>query len=74
MTQQPSTGEWWWHLETDSAQPVTDSSYAAQRFPSQAEAEAWLSEIWGELADEGVAAVRLLQGDREVYGPMSLLA
>jgi len=31
-----------------------------------------VGEVWQELAAEGVDAVVLLEGDREVYGPMSL--
>ena len=42
------------------------------RFTSQGDAESWLGESWRELADEGVDSVILLEGDREVYGPMSL--
>lgn len=41
-------------------------------FPTQAEAEAWLGENWQELADSGVSAVTLRQGDFDVYGPMPL--
>jgi hypothetical protein len=43
-------------------------------FPTQAEAEAWLGDAWRELADEGVTDVTLQEGDRVVYGPMSLAA
>ncbi|GAB3623470.1 hypothetical protein GCM10027418_15530 [Mariniluteicoccus endophyticus] len=42
-------------------------------FPSQAEAEAWLTEAYEDLADQGVTEVTLHEGDRVVYGPMSLL-
>lgn len=41
-------------------------------FPTQADAEAWLSQSWEELADAGVSAVTLRQGDFDVYGPMPL--
>ena len=41
-------------------------------FPSQGDAEAWLSEGWSVLREDGVRAVTLLEDDREVYGPMSL--
>ena len=47
---------------------------AGQRFVSQADAESWVGETWTELADEGVASVTLFEGDRAVYGPMSLSA
>ena len=42
------------------------------RFPSQSEAETWLGEVWRELLEGGAESVVLLEGDREVYGPMSL--
>ena len=41
---------------------------------SQADAESWVGEAWRELLDDGVDAVTLFEGDREVYGPMSLHA
>ena len=41
-------------------------------FPSQADAESWVGEAWQELLADGVDAVTLLEGDRVVYGPMSL--
>lgn len=61
---------WTWRFlgedgEALDAQPSPD-------FPAQADAESWLGEEWPELAEVGVSAVTLLEGDREVYGPMSL--
>ena len=41
---------------------------------AQADAESWVGETWADLAGEGVAAVTLFEGDRAVYGPMSLSA
>lgn len=41
-------------------------------FDDQGEAEAWFSDLWPELREAGVDAVVLLDGDAEVYGPMSL--
>ena len=49
-----------------------DTGGASGEFPGQADAEAWLGESWQGLYDDGVRAVTLLDGDREVYGPMSL--
>lgn len=49
-----------------------DDGGASQDFPSQADAETWLGESWRGLLDGGVRAVTLVEGDREVYGPMSL--
>lgn len=64
---------WSWRLlDADGREVEVPEEYADQRFPSQADAESWVGEFWAELADEGVAAVTLLEGDREVYGPMSL--
>lgn len=41
-------------------------------FEDQADAEDWLGRGWQDLLDGGVHAVTLLDGDDEVYGPMSL--
>ncbi len=71
----PSERPWWWRLDDASGEEVEPSEpYAGQRFVSQADAESWVGEIWGELAEEGVASVTLFEGDRSVYGPMSLSA
>ena len=43
-----------------------------ERFPSQGEAESWLGETYPDLLEHGVRAVSLYEGDRLVYGPMSL--
>ena len=43
-------------------------------FPTRSDAETWLGEAYPDLAEDGVAAVTLFEGDREVYGPMSLEA
>lgn len=47
-------------------------SSLSEEFPSQADAEAWLGDSWQDLRNGGVSAVTLLDGDHEVYGPMSL--
>ncbi|HHV21243.1 MAG TPA: hypothetical protein GXZ30_06880 [Propionibacterium sp.] len=49
-----------------------DTGTIDARFDSQAEAEEWLTEHYPDLQDEGVGEVTLLEGDRVVYGPMSL--
>lgn len=41
-------------------------------FPSQAEAESFIGEAWRELLDAGVEQVSLFEGERKIYGPMSL--
>lgn len=43
-----------------------------EEFDDQQEAEAWFGDVWPQLRDAGVDAVVLLDGDTEVYGPMSL--
>ena len=73
----PSAAErpWWWRLEDgDGGEVTVAEEYADQRFVSQADAESWVGETWSELAGEGVAGVTLFDGDRAVYGPMSLSA
>lgn len=45
---------------------------ASPGFPTQADAEGWLAEIWSELAEAEAAAVTLLLFEDVVYGPMSL--
>ncbi|MFT4263691.1 MAG: hypothetical protein QM572_09945 [Nocardioides sp.] len=73
MTATPSSDPWWWRLEdADGAEVEVSAEYAGQRFPSQGDAESWVGEFWRDLADQGVAAVTLLEVDRQVYGPMSL--
>lgn len=67
--------DWWWRLEDALGNEVTVvEEYAAQRFPSQSDAESWVGEVWAELASFGVHGVTLFEGDRLVYGPMSLHA
>jgi hypothetical protein len=59
----------WRYVGGDGAEladPVSES------FPSQADAETFIGECWRELREQGVHAVVLLDGDREVYGPMGL--
>jgi hypothetical protein len=41
-------------------------------FDDQTDAEEWLSREWSALSAGGVAAVTLLDGEDDVYGPMSL--
>jgi len=48
--------------------------YRSQDFPTQADAEAWLTAAYPDLVDAGVLAVSLVEGARTVYGPMSLEA
>ena len=54
-----------WHWKSDNG-PVGED------FDDQAAAEAWLTDHYEDLLDQGTRAVTLCEGDREVYGPMSL--
>lgn len=67
------TDEWWWRLEAADGTPLRPEAQS-QRFPSQADAESWVGEVWQDLQESGVDAVTLFEGDRKVYGPMSLHA
>jgi hypothetical protein len=72
---QPMAGNpvWWWRLETPDGSTVEPQD-GRQEFPTRADAESWVGEFWEELADQGAAAVTLFEGERQVYGPMSLSA
>ncbi len=61
-----------WRWRSVPAPSDTDLPGADETFGSQAEAEAWLSTHFLDLADAGVAEVSLYEEDRLVYGPMSL--
>lgn len=62
--------DWTWRYEDDEGARVDVPEVRA--FESRSEAESWLGENFTDLTDSGVAAVTLLEGDAEVYGPMSL--
>jgi hypothetical protein len=61
---------WSWRMESADGSTIEDVT--GERFPSQADAESWVGEAWQELLGQGVDQVSLLEGDRVVYGPMSL--
>ena len=63
---------WTWRLEALDGTVLEDASISSPSFPSQADAESWVGESWRELLAAGVEQVLLFEGDREVYGPMSL--
>ena len=70
-TRRPDEAPWWWQLlDADGAVVARERS----EFPTRGDAETWLGEVYPDLAEDGVASVTLLEGDREVYGPMSLEA
>jgi hypothetical protein len=59
-------------MEDAAGGPAPSGAASSPEFPAQADAETWIGEVWPELREAGVRAVTLLEGDREVYGPMSL--
>ena len=62
-----------WALLTEGGEEVAVSGELAdQRFATQGDAESWVGEFYGDLADAGVDEVTLFEADRRVYGPMSL--
>ncbi len=67
---------WIWEYETAEGSPLDADQLltapAVEIFPSQSDAESWLGEVWQELLHAGVEQVTLRDGDRKVYGPMSL--
>lgn len=71
MSEQDST--WWWRLDDATGGTVEPAGGRAD-FPTRGDAESYIGETWAELAAEGVASVTLFEGEREVYGPMSLSA
>lgn len=73
MAENSSGDPWWWRLEAADGSTVEPAD-GRQEFPTRADAESWVGEFYEELADQGAAAVTLFEGDRQVYGPMSLSA
>ena len=70
-----SVGEWAgmdWSWRGERADGSVVDGAVPDRFPSQADAETWIGEEWSDLLARGIDAVSLLEGDRVVYGPMSL--
>ena len=69
---------WRWRFEDASGAEATQAgggtASGVTGFPSQSDAESWIGEVWRDLLDDGVEQVTLFEGEREVYGPMSLHA
>lgn len=65
---------WTWRYETADGVELeeTEARSGSPVFPTQADAESWVGEIWRELLEAGVDQVSLLDDGRVVYGPMSL--
>ena len=62
----------WVSPQADDA--VAEATGLGQSFPSQADAEAWLSDNYFLLEEAGLDEVSLLRDEDVVYGPMSLRA
>ena len=64
---------WTWRYEApDGSTSHAEGVAVPEAFPSQSDAESFIGESWRELLEAGVAQVTLFEGDRKVYGPMSL--
>ena len=64
---------WTWRYEgQDGSTVAAPDAPRADTFATQSDAETWLGENWRALLAAGVHQVTLLDGDREVYGPMGL--
>lgn len=63
---------WTWRLENAEGKPVDTGELGRHEFGSRSDAESWVGEFWRDLVAAGVDQVRLLDGDQEIYGPMSL--
>jgi hypothetical protein len=68
-TRRPDTVPWWWQ-QHDADGSVLERERT--EFPTRSDAESWLGEAYPDLVEDGVSSVVLFEGDREVYGPMSL--
>jgi hypothetical protein len=67
-----TVNSWKWRYESADGSILELTTLPGTAFPSQADAETWIGESWRDLLDSGVEQVSLLDGGRQVYGPMSL--
>ncbi|HTY73203.1 MAG TPA: hypothetical protein VMI11_12375 [Actinomycetes bacterium] len=70
---------WTWRYENRDGEtlppevlPELGEVASSPSFPTQADAESWVGEVWRDLAARGVDQVSLFEDGRLVYGPMSL--
>ena len=65
---------WIWVYTQASGEPATflPQDAVVDSFNSQEEAEEYLGATWQQLYEAGVAGVSLYDGNKKVYGPMSL--
>lgn len=62
----------WKLLNAAGEQVSVDVDLADQRFGDELQAETWIGDVFSDLLAEGVDEVTLYEGERKVYGPMSL--
>lgn len=67
-----SASTWTWTYADADGREVTPDAASTRGFPTQADAETWVGEVWAELLAEGVESVTLHHEQAVVYGPMSL--
>lgn len=60
------------HFEGVGPDPAV-GPFRSQDFPTQADAESWLTASYVDLVDDGIESITLYSDDTLVYGPMSLL-
>ena len=64
---------WTWQYQTaQGGAPPDSAAQPADGFPTQADAETWVGEVWRDLLADGIDSVTLYEDGRLVYGPMSL--
>jgi hypothetical protein len=63
------TVDFHWRYQDENGHEVAGPD---ERFADQSDAELWFGEQWPDLFEQGVHQVTLLDGEAEVYGPMSL--
>lgn len=64
----PDAGSWTWRCQPEA------TGASSPGFATREAAEAWMSDRWSDLLEAGVAQVTLMDGGREIYGPMPLTA
>ena len=67
------SAEWRWICHSAAGSDLVIDGFD-EVFTHQAEAESWLGEVYGALLDHGAVSATLYEGERAVYGPMSLEA
>lgn len=72
MTENGSYEFWWSLTNAAGEQVVVPDDLAGQRFGDEQQAETWIGDVFSDLLAEGVDEVTLHEGERKVYGPMSL--